>query len=97
VVPHVQFGRVQKSFEFESTSVAICYHITHLTDDSGENEHTNEVTGDREYVPAFIGLKFVIIICNSYQLNKLSNVYRGRSISASQLHPLLSWYLKKIQ
>ena len=54
VVPHVQFGRVQKPFKFEPTCVAIRYHITHLTDDCGENEDPYEVTGDGEDVPANI-------------------------------------------
>jgi len=86
VVPHVQFGRVQKPFEFEPTCVAIRYHITHLADDCGENEDSYEVTGDGENVPANINYSVISLnqlIIDCYRIY----IEEGRSVP-SQLFVL---------
>lgn len=51
MVSHVGLGSVQQSLEFQSICVPVRYDVAHLTDDSGEDEHANEVTNYGEHVP----------------------------------------------
>lgn len=51
VVSHVGLGPVQQSLEFQSICVSVRYDVAHLADDSGEDEHANEVTNYGEHVP----------------------------------------------
>lgn len=48
---HVRFGTVQQSFELQTVGVTVRYHVAHLTDDGGENKHSDQVTDDREDIP----------------------------------------------